>query len=135
MNDSSELGGRRLHHWRGLDRIADIAALADAMATAIPDLATRDGRIVQLDQGELRPINLAALHGLADKYIAAVRIVNWGAGWTKEYHPFQFAHRPRLPQPTQENPDPSFGAEREPDAAALEEIYRTELAKRLPRVE
>ena len=76
-------------HWRGLDRIADIAALADAMATAIPDLATRDGRIVQLDQGELRPINLAALHGLADKYIAAVRIVNRGAGWTKEYHPIR----------------------------------------------
>jgi hypothetical protein len=133
MND--KLGTRRLHHWRGKDRQADINELADAIA-ATGELFNHDGSLVQLDvKGALVPIGRDALHRLIDQHIAAVRVVKNGTGWRKEYFTYSFAPRPRSGPPTMANPNPDAGAGREPDDKALDEIYRRELPWRLPRVE
>jgi hypothetical protein len=65
--------------------------------------------------------------------IAAKRIVNRGSGYEEEFFTYKFPPAARFdallsgPQPLADTSAP--------DAEALEEIFRTELVKRLPRVE
>jgi hypothetical protein len=85
----NELGDRRLHHWSGQDRKADINTLADAIA-AVGELFNHGGRIVRLDQGKLAGVNLADLRAFIDQHIAAVELVNRGTAnkpnWQREYY-------------------------------------------------
>jgi hypothetical protein len=127
-------GGQRIHLWRGEDRAADTAALADTIAAAVPDLANRHGRIVQLVEGELHPINLAALHGLIDRHVCTVKFVNRGSGWAKEYVAYKFLPAARF-DPSRAGPPLPQVAATEPDDKVLDEIFRVELIKRLPRIE
>jgi hypothetical protein len=125
--------GRRIHHWSGQDRDKDINELTRAIAAAVSGLGNDKGRIVQLDRGDLRPINQAAFRGLVDRHICRRRIVNRGAGYEEEFFTYQFPPTRRFdhsisgPQPA---PDEST-----PDDKVFDQIFRTELLKRLPRVE
>jgi hypothetical protein len=58
--------------------------------------------------------------------------VNRDGKWRKEYHPFRFAPAARV-DPTLSGPRPEPD-QSEPDAKALDQIYRHELVQRLPRV-
>jgi hypothetical protein len=99
----------------------------------VPDLFNYDGQLVQLDgNGGLSPVNFADLCDLIDQHLCDVRVVQRDGVWRKEYVPFQF------PQPP--GPDPARGGarpddNRKPDATVLNQIYRHELALRLPKVE
>jgi hypothetical protein len=88
--NTTELGSRRLHVWRGrhhgstrphglVDAVKeDTATLAEAIVEAV-ELFNAGGQLVQLDPtGKIIPINRAGLHGLVSKHIAAVRVVNVG---------------------------------------------------------
>ncbi len=127
--------GRKIVHWSGVDRQRDINNLIDAVTAAGELFIDHGGRIVRPIEGDLAPVNLAALHTFIGKHVCGVRLVNPGPGYEREYFSYQFPQRSRLPQPTQENPNPSLGPEREPDFSVLDEIYRQLLAPRLPRVE
>jgi hypothetical protein len=63
--------------------------------------------------------------------ICGVRVVRNGNGWKREYFSYQFN--------PQQRPDMRHGGRRppngaEPDANVLDQIYREELAWRLPKV-
>jgi hypothetical protein len=123
--------GRYIHIWRG-----DAAALAETIAEATPGLCTQDGGIFQLNEKkELVGIGRNALQGLINQHIAGVRVVKNGAGWQYELYSYEFAPTPHRGPPTWTNQTPGADAAHEPDAAVLDQIYRTELALRLPRVE
>ena len=130
----NEIGNRKQFHWSGQDRGEDMARLAVTIAGSGAGLCRQGDRIMQLDsKGQLNPVNMAAFREIIDKHICAVRIVNRGQGWQREFYSYRFApargHDPSLSGP-QPPPDTS-----EPDDKVLEEIYRTELLLRLPRVE
>jgi hypothetical protein len=131
----NELGNRRLHHWRGKDRQADIAALADAIAAAV-ELYNHGGGLVRLDgNGKLVNVNLDALRELIGKHICAVRAVPNGTGWRKEYFSYAFAPAARLGPPRWEDHRRQPDLAVEPDDKALRQIYTDELLWRIPRVE
>jgi hypothetical protein len=125
--------GRRLHHWQGLDRAADIASLCDAIA-AVGELFSQGERIVRRgENGELVGVNLAALRAFIDKHIAFKRLVNRGAGYEVEHHAYRFPPARRF-DPSRTGPPLPEPAETEPSEADLDQIYRQALAPRLPRV-
>jgi hypothetical protein len=128
---NSELNGRRVHHWRGQDPKADIAALADAIGS-IEGLCNFNGGIALLDgNGGLSPINFAGFCDLLDRHICEARVVNRDGTWRMEYRPFKFDPAARYggggPRPP---PDQS-----QPDSATLDQLYRHEILVRIPKVE
>jgi hypothetical protein len=124
--------GRFIFIWRGP---GDTSRLCDAIAEAIPRLCDNGG-IAQLDgKGGLEPVNRAALQALISQHLAGARVVKNGAGWQYELYSYDFAPRRHPGAPTLLNPNPGADAAREPDAGVLDEIYRTELVLRLPKVE
>jgi hypothetical protein len=132
----SELGNRVVHHWHGVNREADLAALADAVAASV-EVFDDNGSLVRLSEdGKLVNINRADLQELIGKRICGMRAVNpEGTGWQREYFSYQFDPPPRLGPPTAANPRPGEGQPNNgPDAADLDRLYRTELLPRLPKV-
>ena len=125
MND--KLGNRRLHHWSGTDRQADIAVLAVAIA-ATGELFNHNGTLVQLRDGKLIPISRNELQELITRHVAAVRVVKRDGVWQREFYSYEFAQKPNFGPPT------SAGSEREPDDKVLDEIFRHELLGRIPQV-
>jgi hypothetical protein len=131
----NELGSRRLHFWRGKDRTADIAALADAVA-ATGELFDHGGAIVRLDDnGQLVNINRNDLHELITRHICGVRVVKNGSGWEREYYSYRFAQLPHPGPPRAEDHDKPEAVTHEPDSTVLDDIYRHELLERLPKVQ
>lgn len=130
---TDELNGRRLHHWRGEDRQAAIAALADAIAASANNLFNHNGTLVQVDEGELTQVNFADFCNIIDQRLCGVRAVRREGGWWKEYFSYRF--------PPAAGPDHTRGGLRpepdksQPDAAALDQLYRVEVLSRVPRVE
>ena len=89
----NEPNGRRLHHWIGKDRTADIAELADTIA-AVGKLFNHDGVIVQLDPtGKLIQLNLAGLRAFIDQHICGVRLVALDNGWQWQRQYFTYQYR------------------------------------------
>jgi hypothetical protein len=131
MNDQNELNGRQPHHWSGRDRDKDTAALADKLATILP-LFQHDGSLFRLDGGKLVGVSLAEFRGLVEKAICTERAVNRAGVWQQEFVSFGFPPKARH-IPTMANPNPPDTLE--PDDKVLDEIFRHELAWRLPRVE
>jgi hypothetical protein len=133
MTDAPD--GRRIHHWSGRDRAADIASLADTVAAAVPGLANLGGTLARLDaHGGLSPLGRNALQGLIDAAICGVRVVNRDGLWQREYFTFGFEQPPR-PDPALigRGPLPEIPTT-EPDLPALDELLKSELVWRLPRV-
>jgi len=130
---ADELNGRRVHHWRGQDRQADIAALADAIAAAANNLFNRDGALVQLEEGELNQVNFAEFCSLIDRRICGVRAVHRDGAWWKEYFSYRFPPAAR-PDPRLSGPQPAPDRS-EPDAKVLDQLYRVELLPRVPKAE
>jgi hypothetical protein len=128
-----QLNGRAVHHWSGTDRAKDIEALCETIRSAIPALCTRDGQLAMFKDGALSPVNLATLRALLDQRIAAERVVPRNGAWVREYFTYQYAITPKWRWDGR-GAEPQPPPETEPDAAALDTIYRTELAKHLPRV-
>jgi hypothetical protein len=125
--------GCLIHHWSGLDRKKDTDELTRAIAAAIPGLCNREGAIARLDEeGKLAGVNFATFRELVGRHVCKACLINHGARWEWEYVPFAFAPARRF-DPSLSGPQPPAD-ESEPDAAVLEEIFRTELVKRLPRV-
>jgi hypothetical protein len=124
--------GRHIFHWSGQDRKQDIDELTDAIAAAI-ELYNQDGKIVRIENRELVPVNLASLRRLIDKSICTVRAVNRGSGWEREYLTYRFPPARRV-DASRSGPQLPLD-ESEPTEEILNEIFRTELLKRLPRVE
>jgi hypothetical protein len=130
---TDKLNGRVVHIWTGRNRTTDVGRLADAIAAALVPvgLCNHAGGLAQLDKnGGLSPINFDALRKLIDKYVAGLRIVQRDGEWRKEYYAYAFpqAVRYNLNEPTRPPPDISV-----PDNTVLDEIYRVELAARLPK--
>jgi hypothetical protein len=127
--------GRLIFHWRGRDRAEDIAALADAVAAAVPGLANLSGTLAHLDaHGGLSPLGRNALQRLIDEAICGMRVVNRDGLWQREYFTFGFEQPPR-PDPALigRGPLPGIPAT-EPDLPALDELLKAELIWRVPRV-
>jgi hypothetical protein len=97
----------------------------EAWATA-PRAKSIDGN------GELVPVNLADMRALIDKHICGVRLVRNGTGWQREYFTYRF-DTPRRPDPRTGGPRPPPD-DSAPDANVLDQIYRFELAWRVPKV-
>jgi hypothetical protein len=131
MND--KLGNRRLHHWSGTDRQADIAVLAVAIA-ATGELFNHNGTLVQLRDGKLIPISPNELHELITRHVAAVRVVKRDGVWQREFYSYEFAQKPNFELPTSTNPGPGADSEREPDVEVLNTL-QSELLTRVPRAE
>jgi hypothetical protein len=124
------------HHWDGRDRKADVDALADAIAASVEGLCNHDEQLVRLDgNGELVNVNMAAFRELIDKSICGIRVVNRGSGWQREYFTYEFAPR-RRPDPmlAGRGPLPEL-RNTEPDSATLDQLYRSKLLRRIPKVE
>ena len=132
MND--KLGNRRLHHWSGTDRQADIAVLAVAIA-ATGELFNHNGTLVQLRDGKLIPISPNELHELITRHVAAVRVVKRDGVWQREFYSYEFAQKPNFELPTSTNPGPGADSEREPDVEVLNTLLQSELLTRVPRAE
>jgi hypothetical protein len=132
MND--KLGNRRLHHWNGTDRQADIAVLAVAIA-ATGELFNHNGTLVQLRDGKLIPISSNELHELITRHVAAVRVVKRDGVWQREFYSYEFAQKPNFELPTSTNPGPGADSEREPDVEVLNTLLQSELLTRVPRAE
>ena len=132
MND--KLGNRRLHHWSGTDRQADIAVLAVAIA-ATGELFNHNGTLVQLRDGKLIPISPNELHELITRHVAAVRVVKRDGVWQREFYSYEFAQKPNFEPPTSTNPGPGADSEREPDVEVLNTLLQSELLTRVPRAE
>ena len=134
MNDQNKLNGRKLHHWSGLDRDLDTVTLATAIA-ATGELFNQDGMLVRLDQGKLIGITRTALREFIAQHIAAIRLVERGGEWRKEFYAYDFLPKPRVRQPTAAKPLPDAGGTREPDEQVLDRLFRHELLPRVPRVQ
>jgi hypothetical protein len=125
--------GRLIFRSSGNDRNQDLAALADAIAESIDGLCNYNGGIARLgEDGKLDPISFDRFRLLVDQHICTARVVQNGSEWEWDYQPLAFPSPPR--------PDFSRGGVRSegsqgPDVTVLDEIYRVELAKRLPAVE
>jgi hypothetical protein len=134
---TDELGSRRVHHWVGRDRAADIAALADAIAVTVPGLCNHGGGIAQLDPntGQLLSVNLANFRELIGQHLCGERVVPNGSGWKREYFAYQFAPAPRPGPPTQESGLPQQARTTGPDDKVLRQIYLEEVVQLVPRVE
>ena len=132
MND--KLGNRRLHHWSGTDRQADIAVLAVAIA-ATGELFNHNGTLVQLRDGKLIPISRNELHELITRHVAAVRVVKRDGAWQLEFYSYEFAQKPNFELPTSTNPGPGADSERETDVEVLNTLLQSELLTRVPRAE
>jgi hypothetical protein len=121
-----------IHHWKGMDRQQDTAALADAIVAAVPGLFDY-GRLVQLDeQGGLSPVNFQMFRDLLTKHIAGVRCVRNGAGWERQMFAYEFAPAVRY-DPLKGGPAPKPDNSK-PDHKVLEELYHREVIARLPKV-
>ena len=132
MND--RLPGRRVFHWVGIDRNADVAALTAAVAETVPGLANRDGSIARLNEdGSLDQINLPTLRDLVSKSLCGLRIVPNGTGWKREFYSFDFAPTPNPGPRTAEMGLRTATRSDGPDAAVLRQVYDS-LPARLPRV-
>ena len=132
MND--KLGNRRLHHWSGTDRQADIAVLAVAIA-ATGELFNHNGTLVQLRDGKLIPISRNELQELITRHVAAVRVVKRDGVWQREFDSYECAQKPNFELPTSTNPGPGADSEREPDVEVLNTLLQSELLTRVPRAE
>ena len=132
MND--KLGNRRLHHWSGTDRQADIAVLAVAIA-ATGELFNHNGTLVQLRDGKLIPISRNELQELITRHVAAVRVVKRDGVWQREFYSYEFAQKPNFELPTSTNPGPGADSERESDVEVLNTLLQSELLTRVPRPE
>ena len=132
MND--KLGNRRLHHWSGTDRQADIAVLAVAIA-ATGELFNHNGTLVQLRDGKLIPISRNELQELITRHVAAVRVVKRDGVWQREFYSYEFAQKPNFELPTSTNPGPGADSERESDVEVLNTLLQSELLTRVPRAE
>ena len=130
MNDI--LGNRRLHHWSGTDRQADIAVLAVAIA-ATGELFNHNRTLVQLRDGKLIPISRNELQELITRHVAAVRVVKRDGVWQREF--YSFAQKPNFELPTSTNPGPGADSEREPDVEVLNTLLQSELLTRVPIAE
>jgi hypothetical protein len=129
--------GRLVFHWRGTaDREADINRLADAIATAVPGLCSRDGTVAQIDQnGGLNPVNLAGLRDLIGESICGARIVPDGTtSWKQEFYTFEFPLTVRRGPPTNATGLAVDSRTSGPDEQVLRQIYLERLPERLPRV-
>ena len=131
--------GRKIHYWRGRDRGADIAALADAVVAAIPELVNQDNALVRLEGTRLAYINLAGLGELIGQHICGMRVVNHGSAdkpdWQREYFSYRFEASPRRVS-TWETGLPTEADRRTtgPDYDVLKDLYLKELVWRVPRV-
>ena len=122
------------HFRSGRDRKADTDRLAEAIARSGAGLCNRGGRLARLDgNGELVDINFDGFRDLVDHTICAEHIVKHGDRWEREYYPYRFPPAARF-NPLLSGPQPAPDTS-EPDDKVLDEIYRTELLWRLPRVE
>jgi hypothetical protein len=131
---TTELGNRRLHIWRGRSRETDIAALCDAIA-ATGEIFNHDGSFVRLDgDGKIVPIHFADMAEAIGRCIVSVRVVVHDEVARKEFYPFPFDTAPRA-LPRIEDHGKPLKPTSGPDAAVLEQLYRTELLWRLPRIE
>jgi hypothetical protein len=131
---TDELNGRRIHHWRGdQDRQANIAALADVIAAAANNLFNRDGALVELNEGELNPVNFADFGSIIDQHICGVRAAHRDGAWWKEFFSYRFPPAARF-DPTLGGPQPTPDRS-EPDAKVLDQLYRVELLLRVPKAE
>jgi hypothetical protein len=126
--------GRRVFHWVGMDRNADVAALTAAVAETIPGLCSRDNSIARLtEDGSLEYVTLVGLRELIGKSLCGCRIVPNGSKFQREFYTFEFAPVP--------NPGPRTAAmglqhavrSDGPDDKVLREIFER-LPMLLPRV-
>jgi hypothetical protein len=128
--------GRRVFHWCGQNKDADIAALTAAAAETIPGLCERSGSIAKLtENGELEHVNLDRFRQLISQSLCGMRVVRGdnGTGWKREFYTFEFAPVP--------NPGPRTAAmglqhavrSDGPDDKVLREIFER-LPTMLPRV-
>jgi hypothetical protein len=125
---------RQHHVWSGTNKEKDIAALVGSIVAAVPGLVNHDGSIAQLDgTGGLSPINRDQFRALLDKYVCGIRVVKNGSGWQYDRYSFDFPHKPNI-QATNENPNPYAGWDSQPDFAAFDRIYKTDLVPMLPKV-
>jgi hypothetical protein len=126
--------GRRVFHWAGQNRDADITALTAAVAETVPGLCERSGSVAKLTEGgELEHVNLDRCRQLIGQSICGMRIVPNGSKFQREFYTFEFAPVP--------NPGPrtaAMGLRRAtrsdgPDEGVLREILQR-LPMLLPRV-
>jgi hypothetical protein len=115
-----------IHHWKGMDRQQDTAALADAIVAAVPGLFDY-GCLVQLDeQGGLSPINFETFRALIGRHIAGIRCVRNGAGWERQMFAYPFDPAVRYdplkggPMPKPDNRSPGGIVSSRGDCAAAQ---------------
>jgi hypothetical protein len=133
-NMSDRTIGRRVFHWVGIDRNADVAALTAAVAETVPGLCERSGSVARLtENGELEHVNLDRLRQLIGQSLCGVRVVPNGSKFQRDFFTFEFA--------PVSNPGPrtaAMGLQRAtrsdgPDEGVLREILQR-LPQLLPRV-
>jgi hypothetical protein len=127
--------GRRVFHWCGQHRDADIAALTAAVAETVPGLCERSGSVARLTEtGELEHVNLDTLRNLIGSHLCGCRFVRRNDGkFQREFFTYGF--------PQTKNPGPRTAAmgirhavrSEEPDEGVLREILQR-LPALLPRV-
>src|SRR5262245_44096381 len=118
--------GRVIFHWRG-----NTEELADVVAANV-EIYNDGGNIVALDgTGALLSVNRAGLHARISEAICGVRLVKNGTGYQREYFSYQFAPTPH-PGPPQ--PNQPVKTNSEPNDKVLDDIYRSLLLTRLPKV-
>jgi hypothetical protein len=127
--------GRLIHIWTGRNHEDDIAALASAIAATVPGLVNRGGSPSLVDaSGAFAPGGPNVLRDLIGEHICGAQLVTRDGVRVWDYYAYRFAPRPRMGPPTNANPRPDAGLEREPHAEDLDEIFRNELAWRLPKL-
>jgi hypothetical protein len=83
---------RRIFLWRGPN---DAARLADLVAeTLIMELFSRDGALVELDEGQFKNVSKDAMVELIGERIASVRLTQGTSGWESEIFSFDFPVTP-----------------------------------------
>src|SRR5262245_60175088 len=135
MNDKP-FGNRRVFHWMGLNRAADIEAMTAAIAETVAGLCNRDGSIARLNEdGSLDQINLPTFRTLVSSRLCGMRVVRGdnGVQWKREFYSFDFEPKPPPGPRTKEMGLPTATRSDGPDAAVLREVYE-QLPLRLPRV-
>jgi hypothetical protein len=91
MNDSTQLNGRQIFVWRGLDPDDDTNRLIEAIAEkAITRLFNLDGGLVLFSDGQTIPVTRVILHEIITKIIAGVRLVAHAGTLKLEYFSFDF---------------------------------------------
>src|SRR5262245_44100036 len=78
------LNGRVEYRPRDRDSIEDMEILVSALA-AVPTLFNRNGALVWLDGGTLKPVGGYVLREVARACLATKHLVKTAEGWTVEY--------------------------------------------------